>query len=92
MPLGWLSCCAPCFSAPPRSAAGPSALKAAAFKAERLSPLKGIKRIFGANGLNELVKAMAKFPLVAVIAVSWLWYSADDLLALGRQPIDEAIS
>ena len=66
-------------------------LKAAAFKAERLNPLKGIKRVFGANGLNELVKAMAKFSLVAVIAVSWLWYSSGDLLALGRQPIAEAI-
>lgn len=66
-------------------------LKAAAFKAERLSPLKGIKRIFGANGLNELVKAVAKFSLVAVLAVSWLWYTADDLLALGRQPVDGAI-
>ncbi|MCP5093006.1 MAG: flagellar biosynthesis protein FlhB, partial [Gammaproteobacteria bacterium] len=66
-------------------------LKAAAFKAERLNPLKGIKRVFGANGLNELVKAIAKFGLVAVIAVSWLWYSADDLLSLGRQPVAEAI-
>ena len=66
-------------------------LKAAAFKAERLNPLKGIKRVFGANGLNELVKALAKFSLVAVFAVSWLWYSADDLLSLAREPIGEAI-
>jgi len=66
-------------------------LKAAAFKAERLNPLKGIKRVFGANGLNELVKAMAKFTLVAVIAVSWLWYSSGDLLALGSQPVAVAI-
>jgi len=66
-------------------------LKAAAFKAERLSPLKGIKRIFSANGLNELLKAMAKFSLVGAIAVAWLWYSVDDLLLLGRQPIREAI-
>lgn len=66
-------------------------LKAAAFKAERLNPLKGLKRVFGANGLNELVKAMAKFALVAVIGVSWLWYSADDLLSLGREPVGQAI-
>lgn len=66
-------------------------MKAASFKAERLSPLKGLKRIFGANGLNELVKAIAKFSLVAVFAVTWLWSSADDLLALGRQPIGDAI-
>lgn len=67
-------------------------MKAAAFKGERLSPLKGIKRIFSANALNELVKAMAKFALVAVIAVVWLWSSTDTLLALGRQPIGDAIT
>lgn len=66
-------------------------LKAAAFKAERLNPLKGIKRVFGANGLNELVKAIAKFALVGAIAVGWLWFSADDLLSLGREPIGQAI-
>ncbi len=66
-------------------------MKAAAFKAERLNPLKGIKRVFSANGLNELVKSIAKFSLVAVIAVSWLWFRMDDLLALGRQPVTEAI-
>ncbi len=66
-------------------------IKAAAFKAERLNPLKGLKRVFGANGLNELVKAMAKFSLVAVIGVFWLWYSADDLLSLGREPVGQAI-
>ena len=66
-------------------------LKAAAFKIERLNPLKGIKRIFSANGLNELLKAMAKFSLVGAIAVTWLWFSVEDLLQLGRQPITEAI-
>ena len=66
-------------------------LKAAAFKAERLNPLKGLKRVFGANGLNELVKALAKFSLVAVIAVTWLWYSAEDLMSLAREPIGQAI-
>ncbi|MGB5256519.1 MAG: flagellar biosynthesis protein FlhB [Woeseiaceae bacterium] len=66
-------------------------LKAAAFKAERLNPLKGIKRVFGPNGLNELVKAIAKFALVGAIAISWLWFSADDLLSLGREPIGLAI-
>ena len=66
-------------------------MKAVAFKGERLNPLKGIKRIFSANALNELVKAMAKFGVVATIAVFWLWYSADKLLALGRQPVGEAI-
>lgn len=66
--------------------------KAMAFKGERLSLIKGFKRIFSANSLNELVKAIAKFALVGLVAVSWLWFSVDELLSLGRQPVDSAVS
>jgi flagellar biosynthetic protein FlhB len=66
-------------------------LKAASFKAERMSPIKGLKRIFSANSLNELLKAMAKFCLVALFAVLWLWWSVEELLSLGHQPIQIAI-
>jgi flagellar biosynthetic protein FlhB len=66
-------------------------LNAASFKAARMNPVKGIKRIFSANSLNELVKAMAKFCLVALFAVTWLWWSVDELLSLGHQPIQSAI-
>lgn len=66
--------------------------QAMGFKFERMSPAKGIKRIFSANSLNELVKAIAKFSLVALIAVTWLWWSVTELLGLGRQPIESAIS
>lgn len=65
---------------------------AMAFKAGKMNPIKGIKKIFSANGLNELVKALAKFTLVATAAVSWLWYRAEDLQHLGRQPVDTAIT
>ena len=65
--------------------------EAMSFKLERMSPVKGMKRIFSANSLNELVKAIAKFSLVALIAVAWLWWSVDELLSLGRQPIASAI-
>ena len=66
--------------------------EAMSFKAERMSPIKGIKRIFSANSLNELIKAIAKFSLVAAIAGSWLWWSVDEIISLGRQPILPAIS
>ena len=66
-------------------------MKAVAPKPGRMNPIKGVKRIFSANSLNELVKAMAKFGLVAVIAIAWLWYSMDELLGLSREPIDTAI-
>lgn len=90
LPLAIILLCAVFFSA--AAIGGWSfSLKAAAFKAERLNPLKGLKRVFGPNGLNELVKAIAKFALVALIAVSWLWFSSDDLLSLSREPIGQAI-
>jgi len=66
-------------------------MKAAAFKAERMNPIKGIKRVFSANSLMELMKALAKFGIVAAIAVAWLWLSVDEVLMLGRQPIGSAI-
>jgi len=66
-------------------------LEAVTPKFERISPIKGIKRIFSANSLNELVKALAKFLLVGVVAVGWLWWSIDELLGLGREPIAAAI-
>jgi flagellar biosynthesis protein FlhB len=66
-------------------------VSALAFKGERLNPLKGIKRIFTPNSANELFKAMAKFLLVALIAVTWLWWSVDELIALGKEPVTTAI-
>ncbi len=66
-------------------------MKAVAFKVERINPAKGIKKVFSANSLNELVKAIAKFGLVGVIAVIWLWWSVEDLLSLGSQPVGIAI-
>ena len=65
--------------------------KAMAFKAERLNPIKGLKRVFSANAINELAKAIAKFSLVAIIAVAWLHWLVDDLIGLGRQPVASAI-
>lgn len=90
-PLALVLLCAVFFSA--ASIGGWSfSTEAMGFKAERLSPIKGLKRIFSANSLNELLKSIAKFTLVGVIAVAWLWFSADQLLGLGRQPIDLAIA
>ena len=67
-------------------------MQAVGFKLERLSPVKGFKRVFSANSLNELFKSIAKFALVAAIAIAWLWWSIDELMALGRQPVGTAIA
>jgi len=65
--------------------------QAIAFKGERLSVIKGVKRIFSLKSLNELLKAVAKFAVVATAAVIWLWLSADRLLGLGAQPTGVAL-
>ncbi|APZ43022.1 flagellar biosynthesis protein FlhB [Acidihalobacter ferrooxydans] len=66
-------------------------IQSLAFKPERLDPLKGLGRVFSANGLMELVKALVKFLLVGGLAVLLLWYDAPRLLALGSLPLNPAL-
>lgn len=66
-------------------------MKAAAFKGQRINPVNGFKRIFSANSLMELLKALGKFGVIIAIAMLWLWWSMEDLLVLGREPIKAAI-
>lgn len=56
-----------------------------AFKGDRLNPLSGLKRIFSSKGLMELVKALAKFLVVASVAVWFMWIQADEFLSLGKE-------
>ncbi len=67
-------------------------MKAAAPKFERLDAIKGIKRVFSAKALHELLKALAKFTVVAVIAIAWLWFLVDELSGLGREPVQSGIA
>jgi flagellar biosynthesis protein FlhB len=57
----------------------------------RLSPIKGLGRIFSMRGLVELVKAFAKFAIVALIAVVFLWMKTNEMLQLGAEPTAAAI-
>ena len=66
-------------------------LEALAFKADRIDPVRGMKRIFGARGLMELAKSLAKFLVVSVVAAIYLWSRRDDFLGLGSQPIGLAL-
>ncbi len=64
---------------------------ALAFKTDRINPLSGLKRIFSSKGLMELVKAVAKFLVVSVVAVVFLWGKADEFLGLGSQSLALAL-
>ena len=61
------------------------------FKANRMSPAKGFKKMFGSTALMELVKSIGKFCLVALVAWAILSNIFDDLLALGGETIESAL-
>ncbi|MAA63215.1 MAG: flagellar biosynthetic protein FlhB [Alteromonadaceae bacterium] len=60
--------------------------KAIAPKLNRMDPMKGLKRMFSARALVELVKAVAKVALVLVIAIVILDLRTEDLLAIAEEP------
>jgi flagellar biosynthesis protein FlhB len=59
---------------------------------DKLNPVKGIKRIFGWNGLVELAKALAKFLVVGAAAALLLWQLAPQFIALSNLGVEPAIA
>ena len=66
--------------------------KAVAVKPDKLDPLKGMKRILGPQGLIELIKALAKFLLIGTISTLIIWSLRDQLLTLGKQEVNVAMT
>lgn len=60
-------------------------------KLSKLNPIKGLKKIASAKSLVELVKAMAKFFLVAAVALIVIWTNTSDYLGLGSMPMKAAL-
>jgi flagellar biosynthesis protein FlhB len=58
----------------------------------RLSPLSGIKRLFGLHGLTELAKALLKCLVVSAVCAAIVSSIFGDVLALGRMAPRAAIS
>ncbi|MBY5978921.1 flagellar biosynthesis protein FlhB [Ferrimonas balearica] len=56
--------------------------QAAAPKASKMSPLAGFKRMFGLQALVELVKSIAKFAVIALVAWALLSVNFDQILQL----------
>lgn len=66
--------------------------KAFAFKASRISPLSGFKRMFSARSLMELVKSVAKIVLIGGIAFLALSGFFDGLLGLSNLSLENAVA
>ncbi|WPN56477.1 flagellar biosynthesis protein FlhB [Pseudomonas sp. P9_31] len=60
-------------------------------KFSRMNPAAGLKRMFSAKALVELLKALAKFFIVLFVALAVLSSDIDDLLRISREPLDMAI-
>ena len=58
----------------------------------RLNPATGFGRVFSMRGVVELVKAFAKFALVALVAVVFLWMKTGEMLGLGAEPTAAAVA
>ncbi|NOX09883.1 MAG: flagellar biosynthesis protein FlhB [Gammaproteobacteria bacterium] len=63
-----------------------------AFKIEKLSLFKGMKRMFSMRGLMELVKALLKFILISTVATLLLYAHIGNFLSLGHQDVHQAMA
>ncbi|MDW3094373.1 MAG: flagellar biosynthesis protein FlhB [Gammaproteobacteria bacterium] len=66
-------------------------LSSMSFKISKLSPMSGFKRMFGMNGLIELIKSIMKVILVATIAFTFLKSNQNEFLALAGEQHDKAV-
>ena len=66
--------------------------KAMAPKFSRMNPGAGLKRMFSAKALVELLKALGKFLVVLTVALLVLNAYQDDLLSIAKQPLELAIA
>lgn len=60
-------------------------------KFSRMNPGAGLKRMFSAKALVELLKALAKFFIVLSVALAVLSSDIDDLMRIAHEPLDMAI-
>ncbi|WP_176561419.1 EscU/YscU/HrcU family type III secretion system export apparatus switch protein, partial [Pseudomonas sp. ICMP 8385] len=60
-------------------------------KFSRMNPGAGIKRMFSAKALVELLKALAKFFIILFVALVVLQSDIDDLLRIAHEPLELAI-
>jgi flagellar biosynthetic protein FlhB len=66
--------------------------KAFAFKGNKLNPLSGVKRMFGLQGLIELVKSIAKVALLGGVG-AWLIFSQTrNMVGLSSQDVTPALA
>jgi flagellar biosynthesis protein FlhB len=61
-------------------------------KFDKLNPANGLQRMFSARSGVELAKALAKFLFIALVAVALLRKNTGELMGLGAEPINAALT
>ncbi len=61
------------------------------FKASKMSPAKGLKRMFSVTSLVELAKAAGKFVVVMSVAITIIWQESADVLHLGLGTSEQGV-
>ena len=60
-------------------------------KFSRMNPAAGLKRMFSAKALVELLKALAKFFIILIVALLVLKSDIVDLLRIAQEPLEQAV-
>ncbi|MGW8462326.1 flagellar biosynthesis protein FlhB [Pseudomonas sp. CLCA07] len=60
-------------------------------KFSRMNPGAGLKRMFSAKAIVELLKALAKFLIVLFVALAVLSSDIDDLMRIAHEPLEMAV-
>ena len=63
-----------------------------AFKGSKMNPLSGMKRIFGLQGLIELVKSIAKVVVLGAVGAWLLMSQTSNMIGLGARDIRAALA
>ena len=60
-------------------------------KLDKMSPAKGLKRMFGVQAMVELLKSVAKVLFIATLSISVLWGQFDNILRLSNETLPMAM-
>ncbi len=66
--------------------------EALSFKYDRIDPVKGMQRIFSLKGFIELFKAVAKFFIIAAVAILFLYHQSGNYFSLSGEPIEQGLA
>lgn len=66
--------------------------KAMSPKISKLNPITGLKKMVSMNALMELLKALAKFVLIGLVAAYFLWFSYEEVYSIGLESKNSALA